>query len=90
VVSTIESLAVLAGVMEVLLPALLVFGLVTRFGAFGLLGMTLLIQLAVFPTWDHWWNPAAWWAAVLLILMVRGPGRLSVDRLLGLEGRSSR
>ena len=90
VVSTIESLAVLAGVVEVLLPALLVFGLVTRFGAFVLLGMTLFIQLAVFPTWDHWWNPAAWWAAVLLILMVRGPGSLSVDRLLGLEGRSSR
>lgn len=89
VVGYIESLALLAGVMEVLLPALLVFGLLTRLGALGLLGMTLFIQLAVFPTWDHWWNPAVWWAAVLLMLFVRGPGQLSLDRLLGLDGRRS-
>lgn len=87
VVGYIESLAVLAGVMEVLLPALLVLGLLTRLGAAGLLGMTLFIQLAVFPTWDHWWNPAAWWAGALLIVLVRGPGLLSLDRAFGLERR---
>ncbi len=87
VVAMIERLAVLAGVMEVLLPVLVVCGLFTRVGAAGLLGLTLFIQLAVFPTWDHWVSPAMWWAAVLLTIVVRGPGLFSVDRLLGLDGR---
>jgi len=84
-VSFIESLTVMAGVMEIVLPVLLVIGLFTRVGAIGLLGMTLFIQLAVFPTWDHWWNPAAWWAVVLFTIFSRGPGILSIDRLIGLE-----
>jgi len=84
-ITIIESFTVLAGVMEVVLPVLLMIGLFTRLGAFGLLGMTLFIQLAVFPTWDHWWNPAAWWAVVLFAIIARGPGILSVDRLIGLE-----
>ena len=54
-------------------------------GELGLLGMTLFIQLAVFPTWEHWWNPAAWWAVVLFAVFARGPGLFSLDRLLGLE-----
>ena len=49
--------------------------------------MTLFIQLAVFPTWSHWVNPAMWWAAVLFALVACGPGAWSLDRLLGLEGR---
>jgi len=84
-ITIIESFTVLAGVMEVVLPVLLIFGLFTRLGALGLLGMTLFIQLAVFPTWDHWWNPAAWWAVVLFAILARGPGILSLDRLIGLE-----
>jgi putative oxidoreductase len=79
----IELLAVFAGVIEVLLPVLLIIGLATRLGAAGLLGMTLFIQLAVVPSRDHWWNPATWWAVCLLL--VRGPGVASLDRLLGLE-----
>ena len=43
--------------------------------------------IAVFPTWDHWWNPAAWWAIVLFALVARGPGYFSADRLLGLDGK---
>ena len=81
----IESLAFMAGVLEILLPVLLVLGLFTRLGALGLLGMTLFIQLAVFPTWEHWWNPAAWWAVVLFAVFARGPGLFSLDRLLGLD-----
>jgi putative oxidoreductase len=84
-VGFIESLAFMAGVMEIVLPALLVLGLFTRVGALGLLGMTLFIQLAVFPTWGHWWNPAVWWAVVLFAVFARGPGLFSIDRLLGLE-----
>jgi putative oxidoreductase len=90
VVRAIESLAFMAGVMEILLPVLLVLGLFTRIGALGLLGMTLFIQLAVFPTWDHWWNPAVWWAVVLFAVFARGPGLFSIDRLLGLERGAQR
>ena len=86
-VSAIKALAVMAGVMEVALPVLLVVGLASRLSALGLLGMTLFIQLAVFPTWSHWVNPAMWWAAVLFALVALGPGAWSLDRVLGLEGR---
>jgi len=85
IVGIIEMFAVLAGIMEIILPALLIIGLFTRFAAIGLLGMTLFIQLAVFPEWSHWWNPAAWWAACLFAVVAYGPGRLSLDRLLGLD-----
>lgn len=88
-ITFIESLAFMAGVLEILLPVLLMLGLFTRVGALGLLGMTLFIQLAVFPTWEHWWNPAAWWAVVLFAVFARGPGLFSFDRLFGLD-RGSR
>ena len=85
IVGVIKALAFSAGVMEILLPVLLIIGLFTRFAALGLIGMTLFIQLAVFPGWSHWWNPAAWWAVALFALVAWGPGRLSLDRLLSLD-----
>jgi putative oxidoreductase len=86
-VTVIETMALLAGVMEIVLPVLLIVGLLTRPAALGLLAMTLFIQLAVFPTWGHWWNPAAWWFVVLFGLVATGPGALSLDRLFKLETR---
>jgi len=86
-IPVVKTLAVTTGVMEIVLPALLVLGLLGRFAALGLLVMTFFIQLAVFPNWGHWWNPASWWAVVLFAVVARGPGPWSVDRLLGLEGR---
>jgi putative oxidoreductase len=88
-VKMIEALAVVAGVVEVLLPILLIIGLFSRFAALGLLGMTMFIQLAVFPTLDHWINPASWWAVSFLVILARGPGILSVDKLLGLDAKRS-
>ena len=85
IVRFIESTAFMTGVLEVALPVLLIVGLFTRFAALGLLGMTLFIQLAVFPEWSHWWNPAAWWAASLLAIVAFGPGRIALDRVFGLE-----
>tara|TARA_R110000868_G_scaffold364037_5_gene626790 strand:- start:79520 stop:80053 length:534 start_codon:yes stop_codon:yes gene_type:complete len=85
VVSFIHGLAVSAGIMEVLLSSLLIVGLFSRAAALGLIGMTLFIQLAVFPSWDHWWNPAVWWFTALLCVFAYGPGKLSIDRMLGLE-----
>ncbi|WP_159820541.1 DoxX family protein [Colwellia sp. 20A7] len=86
-VTIIELLAVVAGVVEVVLPILLIIGLFSRFAALGLIGMTMFIQLAVFPTLDHWINPASWWAASLLVIFARGPGFLSVDKFLGLDAK---
>lgn len=84
-VSIVELLAVTAGVLEVFLPVLLIIGFLTRFAAFGLLTMTLFIQLAVFPSWEHWWNPAVWWAAALLVILANGPGKWSLDGLFKLD-----
>ena len=89
-VTAVKGLAVLAGVVEIVLPVLLVVGLLSRLSALGLFGMTIFIQLAVFPSWEHWWNPAVWWAVILLLLITRGPGAWSLDHLLRLEGPSRR
>ncbi|MEO9599052.1 DoxX family protein [Parasphingorhabdus sp.] len=69
--------------MEHFLPILLILGLATRFGALGLLGMTLVIQIFVFPEMIIWWQTHILWAAMALILIVRGGGIFSLDRLIG-------
>lgn len=65
---------------ETLLPILLVLGLLTRLSALGLLGMTLVIQIFVFP--EAWWQVHIVWVSMALILIVRSGGKLSVDQLL--------
>jgi putative oxidoreductase len=87
-VSFIEFMAFMAGVIEVVLPILLIVGLLSRFASTGLICMTLFIQLAVFPEWGHWINPASWWFGALMVLLVFGPGKLSIDRFLGLEKKN--
>lgn len=71
--------AFLAGSAEIALPILLIAGLGTRFAALGLLVMTGVIQLTVPGGWANFHLP---WAAMLLALLVFGPGRLSLDQLL--------
>lgn len=68
---------------EHLLPALLLLGLATRLGALGALGMTLVIQAFVFPEAAVWWQTHILWAAMALVLIVRGGGLFSLDRLIG-------
>ena len=70
-----------AAYVEHLLPILLVLGLFTRFAALGLFGMTLVIEIFVYP--DAWATHLSW-AAILLPLIARGGGRWSLDRLLGI------
>ncbi|WP_457307142.1 DoxX family protein, partial [Polaromonas sp. P5_E6] len=76
-----EIAAHLATYAEHLFPLLLVLGLFTRYSALALLGMTLVIQVFVYP--DAWPTHLSW-AALLLYLVGRGAGRLSADRALGL------
>lgn len=68
--------ATLAALGEHILPIFILLGLATRLSALGLLGMTLVIQLFVYP--DAYPTHGTW-AAVLLYLMAHGPGKLSID-----------
>jgi putative oxidoreductase len=63
-------------------PILLVLGLFTRVGALGLLGMTAVIEIFVYP--DAWPTHLSW-AAILLPLIARGGGRWTLDALLGID-----
>ena len=74
-----EIAAHLAAYAEHAFPILLVLGLFTRYAALALLGMTLVIQVFVYP--DAWPTHLSW-AGLLLYLVGRGGGRLSLDRLL--------
>lgn len=74
-----EVAAPMAALAEHVLPLLILIGLATRFSALGLLGMTLVIQVFVYP---GAYATHGTWAAVLLYLMARGPGRLSIDHWL--------
>lgn len=64
---------------EHLFPILLIVGLASRFSALALLGMTMVIQLFVYP--NAWVTHLAW-ATVLCFILFRGPGALSVDCLI--------
>lgn len=73
--------AVLATWSEHLFPVLLVLGLMTRASALALLGMTLVIQIFVYP---GAWGTHLTWAGLLLYLVRYGAGPISLDRLLKL------
>lgn len=72
--------AVAATWSETLFPVLLVAGLATRFSALALLGMTLVIQIFVFP--EAWWSVHSIWVAMAAILISRGGGLFALDRLI--------
>ncbi|AUZ45237.1 DoxX family protein [Pseudomonas orientalis] len=71
-----EVAAHLAAFAEHFFPVLILLGLATRFSALALIGMTLTIQLFVYP--DAYPTHGTW-IALLLLLVARGPGRLSID-----------
>ena len=78
-----ELAAPMAAAGEHVFALLLLAGLGTRFSALALLGMTLVIQLFVYL---GAYATHGTWAAVLLYLMARGPGVLSVDHWLATRG----
>ncbi|MSO68401.1 MAG: DoxX family protein, partial [Pseudolabrys sp.] len=65
---------------EFILPIMLVLGLGTRFAALGLLIMTVLIQIYVVP--EALWTAHVFWATILLVLLSRGPGQISIDAII--------
>ncbi|MFC3695453.1 DoxX family protein [Chenggangzhangella methanolivorans] len=68
-----------AAIAEHLFPMLLVLGLASRLSALALLAMTLVIEIFVYP--DAWPTHGVW-AACFLYVIARGPGAISLDRLL--------
>jgi putative oxidoreductase len=74
-----ELAANLALSIELTTPVLLVLGLLTRAAAFVLLGMTTVIEIFVYPLA---WPTHIQWAAMLLVLLCRGAGKLSLDHLI--------
>lgn len=77
-----ELAAQMATVAEHGFAVLLVLGLFTRLSALGLLGMTLVIQVFVYP--DAWPTHLSW-AGLMLYLVGRGAGAVSLDRVLGIR-----
>jgi len=71
--------ACMAVAIEVSTPILLVLGLLTREAALVLLGMTTVIEVFVYP---EAWPTHIQWAAMLFVLLARGPGTLSLDWLI--------
>lgn len=78
-----EPAALMAATAEHAFPVLLLIGLGTRLSAGALLGMTLVIQTFVYPSA---WPTHGLWAALMLYLMARGPGRFSLDHLIARRG----
>jgi putative oxidoreductase len=72
-------MAYLATGVEFAMPALVLAGLFTRLATLPLLGMTLFIQIFVYPTS---WPDHLIWATLLCFLLARGPGAISIDALL--------
>jgi putative oxidoreductase len=71
--------AYMAVSIEVSTPILLVVGLLTRATAFILLGMTTVIEVFVYP---EAWPTHIQWVAMLLVLLCRGAGTLSMDQAI--------
>jgi putative oxidoreductase len=76
-----EIAAHLAAYAEHLFPILLVLGFATRLSALALFGMTLVIEIFVYP--DAWPTHLTW-ATLLAYLIGRGAGAWSLDRRLGI------
>jgi putative oxidoreductase len=71
--------AVMATTAEHVFSVLLVIGLASRLSAAALLGMTLVIQIFVYPLA---WPTHLVWATCFLYLIGRGPGAWSLDALI--------
>jgi putative oxidoreductase len=74
-----EIAAHIATAIEISTPVLLVLGLLTRAAALVLLGMTTVIEVFIYP---QAWPTHIQWAAMLLVLLCRGAGALSMDQLI--------
>jgi putative oxidoreductase len=64
---------------ELTFSVLLIVGLATRIATLPLLGMIAVIQTFVYP---QAWTEHLLWSSILVFLLTRGPGELSLDHLI--------
>jgi len=74
-----EMAATLAATFELSCSTLLIIGLATRVATLPLLAMVATIQLFVYPSA---WSEHLVWSSILLFLLTRGPGVISLDYLI--------
>jgi putative oxidoreductase len=74
-----ELAATLATTFELGCSTMLIAGLGTRLATLPLLAMIATIQLFVYPSA---WSEHLVWGSILLFLLTRGPGSVSLDHLL--------
>ena len=65
---------------EFALPICLLLGFATRFAALGLLALTMLLQVYVTPA--MWGSLHVYWVSILMVLVLFGPGAISIDALI--------
>jgi putative oxidoreductase len=75
--------AVLGTAAELSLPVLLALGIGTRFAALALFAVNIVAVISYPDLSDAGLKDHILWGALLLVVAIYGPGRLSVDRLLG-------
>jgi putative oxidoreductase len=69
-----------ATTLEIGCSGLILVGFITRVSTVLLLGMTAIIQLFIYP---DAWPTHIQWLAFMIVLVLRGPGRLSLDAIIG-------
>ena len=69
----------LSAFAEHFFPLLLWIGFASRLSALALIGMTLVIEIFVYP--DAWPTHGTW-AVCFLVIIAGGPGRVSLDHLI--------
>lgn len=80
-----ETAALMATTFELGCSALIIAGLATRLATLPLFGMLMVIQVFVYP---GAWSEHLVWGSILAFLLTRGPGPVSLDRLIGLDGEA--
>jgi len=75
-----ELAAYLATAVELTCPVLLVLGVAARLATLPMLAQTFVIEVFVYP---EDWVEHLTWAAMLVFILTRGPGPISVDRWIG-------
>jgi len=71
--------AIMATTFELACSSFLIAGLATRLATLPLLGQIVTIQLFVYP---QAWHEHLVWGSILLFLLTRGGGTISVDHVL--------
>ena len=82
-----ELAASLAATVELTCPVLLVLGIASRLATLPMLGMTFVIEVFVYP---EQWIEHLMWGSILVFILTRGPGVVSLDHLIArklLHGR---